>query len=75
MIGFILSDINANEATENPAEDMNGAIQEEITPEQEQKLDLEPFLKSVPQSESAGNTACALDHFLLCLSHRVSSGQ
>ncbi|XP_060795777.1 acyl-CoA-binding domain-containing protein 4 isoform X2 [Neoarius graeffei] len=46
-------DINANEATENPAEDMNGAIQEEITPEQEQKLDLEPFLKSVPQSESA----------------------
>lgn len=42
---------------------MDGAIQEEITPELEQKLDVEPFLNNVPQSESAGNTACALDIF------------
>lgn len=60
MYCFIfLSDINANEAIENPQ--MLGAIQEEIT--REQKLDLEPVSYSVPQSESAGNTTCTLDNF------------
>ncbi|XP_058261817.1 acyl-CoA-binding domain-containing protein 4 isoform X1 [Hemibagrus wyckioides] len=44
-------DINANEAFENPQ--MLGATQEEITREQEQKVDLEPVGNSVPQSESA----------------------
>lgn len=48
-------DINANEATETPAKDVDGTIQEEISREQEreQKLDLEPVLNSVPQNESA----------------------
>lgn len=49
-----MSDINANEATEKPH--MIGAIQEEITQEQNQKVDLEPVLNIVPLSESAGNT-------------------
>ncbi|MCI4384164.1 hypothetical protein PGIGA_G00035600 [Pangasianodon gigas] len=44
-------DINANEATKNPGENMDGAIQEEITRKQEQKVDLEPVLNK-GQSES-----------------------
>ncbi|XP_027033572.2 acyl-CoA-binding domain-containing protein 4 isoform X1 [Tachysurus fulvidraco] len=44
-------DINAKEATEKPL--MVGAIQEEITQEQNQKVDLEPVLNIVPPSESA----------------------
>lgn len=64
-MGYFVLDINANEETENPAEDVEGAIQEEIAREQvqEQKLDLEPILNNVPQSESAGNTACTLNNF------------
>lgn len=65
LLFYFLTDINANEATESPAKDVDGTIQEEISREQEreQKLDLEPVLNSVPQNESAGNTSCTLNNF------------
>ncbi|KAF7705182.1 acyl-CoA-binding domain-containing protein 4 isoform X1 [Silurus meridionalis] len=46
-------DINANEATENPGQDVDGVIQEEITQEQVQKLDPEFLCNNVPQTESS----------------------
>lgn len=61
MIYFVI-DINANEATENPAEDRDGDIIEDITREkvQEQKLDLE---LNKTQSKTKGNTAWICNHF------------
>ncbi|XP_053368284.1 acyl-CoA-binding domain-containing protein 4 isoform X1 [Clarias gariepinus] len=46
-------DINANEATGNPAEGVDGAIQKEIPREPEKEQPLVSVFNDVPQSESA----------------------
>lgn len=55
MLFDFVSDINANEATENAAEDVDGAIEKEINREQEQRQTLK--LNNVLQSESAGTSS------------------